>query len=154
MTKLVNLLQCFTFFFTFSFPRLNYNLHSKSKWQRKWFKFWASIFVSLSTEDLFTIQPVIGNRKKIYTHLFREEANQLDLYPLCLLTKCLAEKLSFNCSILWVEKIKNNHLTQLNFTKRETEVPRIQLSANARNEKYDTGMKTIHSADFREDWRS
>lgn len=154
MTKLVNLLQGFTFFFTFSFPRLNYNLHSKSKQQSKWFKFWASTSVSLSTEALFMIQPVIGNQKKIYTHLFREEANQLGSYLQCLLTKCLAEKLSFNCSILWVEKIKNNHLTQLNFTKRKTEAPRIQLSTNARNEKYDTEILKIHSVDFREDWKS
>ena len=37
--------------------------------------------------------------------------------------------------------MKNNHLTQLNFTERKTEAPKIQLSANARNEKYDTEMK-------------
>lgn len=39
-SKLVNLMLCFKFFFPSPFPWLpnfTYNLHSKSKWQSKWF---------------------------------------------------------------------------------------------------------------------
>lgn len=46
--------------------------------------------------------------------------------------------------------MKNNHLTQLNFTERKTEAPKIQpVQMLERNEKYDTEMKKIHSADFK-----
>lgn len=49
--------------------------------------------------------------------------------------------MSLNDSTLRIEKVKDNHLIQPNYIRRETEAPRIKSSGNARNEKYDTGIQ-------------
>lgn len=49
--------------------------------------------------------------------------------------------MSLNHSVLRVEKVINNHLIQLNFIEKKTEAPRKKSNDNARNEKYDTGIK-------------